>query len=48
MIIRDVTKGLDQKYRMDDIKVLIKIVDLDEEAEKIEAELASKNKGKRR
>jgi hypothetical protein len=36
VICRDVTLGLDEKYRMGEIRVLIKIVDLDEENMKAE------------
>jgi hypothetical protein len=50
VICRDVTLGLDEKHRMGEIRVLIKIVDLDEEnmkAEEAEAN-AKNNKGKKK
>jgi len=47
IICRDVTKALEKKFRMEEIRVLLKIVDLDEEHRKLEeAEADKHNKNK--
>jgi hypothetical protein len=47
IICRDVTKGLPEKEKMAEMRILLKVIDLDEEAAKLEAE-KNAPKGKKR
>lgn len=48
IIGREITQGLSAKLRMNKITILLKIVDLNEEAAKLEAEKAAPKGGKKK